>query len=255
MEDKIKEWLLKGGFPLEMRFTDSLLKKEFEVAQSVYYQDEDTDKFRETDIIASKYKRINKIWTHIAFVIECKKSTDKPWIVLKNDKVINHIGDELPVFKTRNCNEFIRILKKDNHYKSDLFFKNDRSIGYSVQTAFNNGTDKSFEAIQSVTKACEYFSNKLNERRNTAAFYFPVILIEGRLFEGQLQNKEVKIEEVQNSEVLITRSFHKHGNSHLMIFDGSNLDNVADKLNKLAESFFKEYEETLYDSLETYSDY
>ena len=79
-----------------------------------------------------------------------------------------------------------------------MFFKNNRSIGYSVQTAFHKGVDKSYEAVQSVTKACEYFSQKINERKNTCAFYFPILLIEGRLFEGKLANDEIEIEEVKN---------------------------------------------------------
>ncbi|MFB9053934.1 hypothetical protein ACFFVB_12680 [Formosa undariae] len=249
MEDKIKDWLLKGGFPLEMKFVNSLLKENFEVAQSVYYQDFETEKFRETDIIASKFEKINGTWTYITFVIECKKSYDKPWIVLKNDKLLNHIGDELPVYFTKNGNDFIKTINRQNNYKSDLFFKNNRSIGYSLQTAFHKGVDKSFEAVQSVTKACEYFSQKINERKNTCAFYFPIVLIEGRLFEGKLANDEIEIEEVQNSEVLITRSFHKYGNSHLLIFESSDLDAVTDRLKKLTEKFFEEYKESLKETI------
>jgi hypothetical protein len=249
MEDKIKDWLLKGGFPLEMKIVNSLLKEGFEVAQSVYYQDFETNKFRETDIIASKYKRINNTWIHITFVIECKKSNDKPWIVLKNDKILNHIAEELPVYYTKNGDYFIKSINGKENYKSDLFFKNKRSIGYSIQTAFHKGVDKSYEAVQSVTKACEYFSQKINERKNVCAFYFPILLIEGRLFEGKLANDEIEIEEVKNSEVLITRSFHKYGNSHLMIFESSDLDLVTLKLKKLAEKFFKEYEETLNETI------
>ena len=141
MKEKIKDWLLKGGFPLEMKFSNSLLKNNFEVAQSVYYQDHESGKFREIDIIASICEKINDIYTHITFVIECKKS-DKPWIVLKNDKLLNHINDELPIYHTRNGLFFLSSLYKNNGFKSDLLFKNNRSIGYSIQIALNNGLDR-----------------------------------------------------------------------------------------------------------------
>ncbi|NOQ75965.1 MAG: hypothetical protein GQ574_28420 [Crocinitomix sp.] len=245
MKKKIKDWLLLGGFPLEMKFADSLLKKEFQVAQSVYYKDAETEKFRETDIIANKYEKINDTWVFITFVIECKKSTDKPWIVLKNDQISNHIEEILPVYHTKNGDEFLKSLGKKDVYKSDLFFKNSRSIGYSLQIAFEKGKDRSYEAIQSVSKAVEYFSQKVNDRKNTCAFYFPILLVEGKLFEGKIANNEIEIEEVDNSEILIARSFHEHGNSHILIFKSSDLDAVALKLNGLALTFFKKYREIL----------
>ena len=250
MEEKIKEWLQKGGFPLEMKCTNSLLKNAFVVAQSVYYQDAETAKFRETDIIASKFREINGTWTHITFVIECKKTPNKPWVILKNDKLINHINEDLPVYYTRNCKRFIHEISKEDVYKSELFFKNERSLGYSIQTAFaNKGVDRSYEAIQSVTKASEYFSEKINSRSNICAFYFPIIIIEGKLFEGKLNDDEIEIEEVNNSEVLITRSFHDFGNSHIRIFESSDLDFVSGRLNDLAEKFFQEYKKHLEDSI------
>ncbi|AFL81909.1 hypothetical protein Aeqsu_2451 [Aequorivita sublithincola DSM 14238] len=249
MEEKIKEWLLKGGFPLEMKLANSLINHGFEVAQSVYYQDFDTEKYRETDIIASKFEKINNIWTHITFVIECKKSTDKPWIVLKNHKLMNHLSDELPVYFTNHTSIFLKNLNENKSFKSDLFFKNSRNIGYSIQTAFNNGPDKSYEAIQSVTKACEYFSQKLNERKNTAAFYFPVICIDGNLFEGQIAENDISLKEVKKSEVLITRSFHKYGNSHILIFESSDLDKISNDLYKLGIEFFRKYKKLLAENI------
>ena len=105
---------------------------------------------------------------------------------------------------------------------------------------------ESYEAVQSVTKACEYFSQKVNERKNICAFYFPIILIEGKLFEGQLSvDNDISIQEVRNTEVLVTRSFHQYGNSHILIFDSSNLDQISQELNDLATEFFEKYNRLL----------
>ena len=244
MEEKIKAWLLNSGFPLEMRISNALLKRNFDVAQSVYYQDPESGKYRETDVIATKFKIINGTWIHLTFVIECKRSKDKPWVILKNDKLMNHLGDMLPLYSTTNTLSFLNSLNQQQ-YKSDLLFKKNRSIGYSIQTAFNNGSDRSYEAIQSVTKACEYFSQNINNRKNISAFYFPIILIEGIIFESQLLDDEIELKQVNDSEVLVTRSFHKYGNSHIKIFDDSNLNIVAEKLHNLTYNFFEKYDELI----------
>lgn len=244
MKDKIKDWLLKGGLPLEMKFSRALLKGGFEVAQSVYYRDPETDKFRETDIVASKYERINETWIHLTFVIECKKSTDKPWVILKNERLSNSIDNLLPIYHTDNASNFINASNK-NEYKSPLLFRNDRNLGYSVQTAFNNGSDRSYESIQSVTKACEYFAHKVSQRSKVCAFYFPVVLVDGTLCEASYLEEEIEIDEVNYSEILITRSFHEFGNAHIHIFDNSNLKEVVKRLDNLSNEFFAKYKHLL----------
>ncbi len=245
MKDKIRDWLLKGGLPLEMKFSRELLKGGFEVAQSVYYRDHETEKYRETDIVASKYERINETWIHITFVIECKKSNDKPWVVLKNEGLSNHIENLLPIYHTNNASNFINACSNESEYKSPLIFRNDRSLGYSIQTAFNVGSDRSYESIQSVTKACEYFSQKVSQRKKVCAFYFPVILVDGKLCEASYQEEEIEIAEVNYSEILITRSFHEYGNSHIHIFDNSTLEEVVKKLDNLSNDFFAKYNHLL----------
>ncbi|WP_312356464.1 hypothetical protein [Empedobacter sp.] len=49
---KIKEWINKNGYPLEM-YTSRIFKNNgFNVAQSLYYKDISTEKYREIDILA-----------------------------------------------------------------------------------------------------------------------------------------------------------------------------------------------------------
>lgn len=244
MEDKIISWISKGGFPLEMRLSKALSGGGFDVVQSVYYRDEESNKYRETDIVASKYIKLKNRWIHVTFIIECKKITDKPWVVFKNKELSNISNNKLPVYHTENAFAFFENTENEGEFKSDLLYKNNRDLGYSVQTAFNPGVDKSYESIQSVTKACEYFSNKLNERRQVSSFYFPVIVVEGKLFEAFYSN-EIEVNEVNESELLITRSFHKYGSAHIRIFNNNDLDYLTAKLDKFTSEFFEEYKDLL----------
>ncbi|RLD00721.1 MAG: hypothetical protein DRI65_16200, partial [Chloroflexota bacterium] len=49
---KIKAWLNKHGYPLEMEIARAMQSVEFSVVQSEYIEDSDTGILRETDIVA-----------------------------------------------------------------------------------------------------------------------------------------------------------------------------------------------------------
>lgn len=71
--DKIKEGILKSGFPLEMEIIKKLRKLDWFTTFGHFYTDFETGKVREMDIVAVKV--INSI--KIELYIECKKSADK----------------------------------------------------------------------------------------------------------------------------------------------------------------------------------
>jgi len=251
IKTKIVDWIKKGGFPFEMKVAKSFIKAGFDVGQSVYYMDVESEKFRETDIIATKSKLINNVWVNIAFVIECKSTTEKPWVVLINDG-LKYYHDELPIFITKNGLKFLNATKKNEEFKSDFLFRNTRKIGYSLITAFNKeGKEPSYEAIQSLTKACEYFvMESSNKRDYQLNIYLPIIIVEGLLFNATLsENEEIQIEQVDNSEFQITRSFHSFGDANLRIFDYSNLDQTADELLRQCNELYEMYSKILIDNV------
>lgn len=248
---KILDWIKKGGFPLEMKVAKSFIKAGFDVVQSVYYMDIESEKLRETDIIATKSLLINRVWVNIAFVIECKSTLEKPWVILINDG-LKYYHDELPIYITNNGRKFIEATKKNDEYRSDFLFRNRRKIGYSLVTAFNKeGKEPSYEAIQSLTKACEYFMKESNNKRDYQMnIYLPIVIVEGLLFNATLaQNEEIQIEQVNNSEIQITRSFHSFGDANLRIFDHSDLDNTADILFRQCNELFEKYSQLLTDNV------
>ena len=254
VKTKIEEWIKKGGFPLEMKVARAFINAGFDVSQSVYYMDSESEKFRETDIIATKTNLINGVWVNIVFVIECKSSVDKPWVVLINDG-IKYYHEDLPVYITKNGIKFLKATKTNEEFKSDFLFRNSRQIGYSLITAFNkDGKEPSYEAIQSLTKACEYFIKECNNKRDYQFnIYLPVIIIEGMLFNAILTEKEeMQIEQVDKSEFQITRSFHSFGNANLLIFDHSDLDKTALSLMIQCEAIYENYSKLLNENISRY---
>lgn len=244
VEAKLKNWISKGGFPLEMRVADAFSDKGFTVSQSVYYRDPDSNKFRESDVVAFTYKYINGLWFTITFVIECKLIAEKPWVILVNDRNTASPEADLPLYMTSNFRNAYDEIKASHKFKSPLLFKNSRKFGYSVVTAFNtNGADRSFEALQSVTKACEHFVSSISKSdRRVESIYYPIIIVDGSLFTARRTREDsIEIESVTKHELLISRSFHEFGNSYVQIFDASDLDGVAKYLKRISLDFFRNY--------------
>src|SRR5262245_42801945 len=87
LEEKIRDWLNKGGFPLEMRIADAFSKNHFRVIQSEYYTDVNTGAPREIDVYASIQENVEDTFARLAAVIECKSDTTKPWVVFTSNRV------------------------------------------------------------------------------------------------------------------------------------------------------------------------
>lgn len=76
--DGIRDWMMKGGRPLEMQVAAEFSRFCHAVEQSAFYTDSDSDKPREIDVVA------NYIYAREysgSVVIECK-SKSQPFIVL-----------------------------------------------------------------------------------------------------------------------------------------------------------------------------
>jgi hypothetical protein len=77
LTNKIKEGLIKSGFPLEMKIGSTLDKNQWANSIGSLYKDFETDKMREIDLSADK--SLNGFAVHLN--IACKKSTEKQIIL------------------------------------------------------------------------------------------------------------------------------------------------------------------------------
>jgi len=81
LASRIRSWLGEQGYPLELRVAHAFQSAGFEVSSSEYYNDPDEGKPREIDVIASMSAFVCGISIQIAFMIECKSSKKKPWVL------------------------------------------------------------------------------------------------------------------------------------------------------------------------------
>lgn len=84
LQASVQEWLEAQGYPLEMRTAAAFRLAGFRAVQGVYYQDPETDAWREIDVVAD----IPEVYrsARIVFVAECKSSRDKPWLLFTSPK-------------------------------------------------------------------------------------------------------------------------------------------------------------------------
>lgn len=45
-EGSLKKWILRNGYPFEMKVANLFQKKDFKITQSILYKDIDTNKYR-----------------------------------------------------------------------------------------------------------------------------------------------------------------------------------------------------------------
>lgn len=189
---KIKTWLLEQGFPFEMHVASVLVKSDFQVIQSKIFNDPETGVKREIDIVATLQDTSG--FLSINFVIECKK-TSSPWIVFSSkDTLSTYNYHHTFGFRTKYARKLF--LKHDNddfeamRKEIPWYWNYDKRIGYSAIQAFTQGKDSSFVAQMSALKAS--YSLRNDEDKGTVdmiSIYFPIVLLEGDLFEAYLNEK------------------------------------------------------------------
>ena len=80
LKNKVTAWIETQGYPLEMRVASALREVGFDVSQGEYYDDPETQTAREIDVVAVKGDDYGLL--EVSIVVECKKSADKPWVLL-----------------------------------------------------------------------------------------------------------------------------------------------------------------------------
>lgn len=218
IEDKILGWLNKNGYPLEMRIARDLIINEFDVTQSHFYKDFETNEPREIDVIGRLYDHVeSKSYVAIAeletFVeVECK-STSKPWVVFRESK------SELRTWNIEQalCNEAGKklLLRSAKYVNSTILVQSGSIAGHGVAQAFGGGEDTPYKAVMSALKAAEAKArdslalesknkeNNKNTDMSLSNIVIAAVAISSPLFECRINdNGEMELKRVENSALV-----------------------------------------------------
>jgi hypothetical protein len=218
LKTKVTSWLNGQGYPLEMRVASTLQKDGFRVVQSEYFADPDTGVSRELDVAAFKQIEIENVLFRVSLLIECKHSTDKPWLLFSSDKT--RLADPARVAQ-RAANSlgghFLREVCQSTDVQSLSLFSLPKRPAYGVTQALTTGKDVCYSAVTSVSKAALATVAELDERKETekknlrmlrrtsgiCSIVFPVVVVEGKLFEVFLDDStNVVVDDVDNGTLL-----------------------------------------------------
>ncbi|HJQ26884.1 MAG TPA: hypothetical protein VKA60_23420 [Blastocatellia bacterium] len=207
--ENIREWIEKQGYPLEMFAAQILSNLGFDVSQSAYYTDTETGKHREIDVIASVTETINSKYLKFSLVLECKFSREKPWLLFASEKNKISFND---LMRNRAANRpGITVSSKLAGFPEleeyGLLARSARPA-YSATQAFTSGKDVTYEACLAAATAAVALVKESNEKQSLSYYpelIFPVVLLDGKLFEIYLdQSNETSVAEL-SSGVLVWR--------------------------------------------------
>jgi hypothetical protein len=191
LKDKVSEWLGKGGYPLEMRVAQRLQRAGFGVVQSEYYEDPESGKWRETDVIAYEHHQGKTCRAIFSLVVECKSAKDKPWVLFT---ATDPYPKQLSVSRrasTEVGRSVLNILSLNGELRRSALFAVPERPGYGLTIALrNNEQDAAYEALQSVCKAALGIVARHGAiaTENILPFAWPVIVINAPLFESYLDS-------------------------------------------------------------------
>lgn len=240
LKTKIAGWLETQGYPVEMTVARAFRERSFRVHQSHFFIDPNTSKRREIDVLVTRQGDIDGRIIRVVFVIECKKSPDKPWVVFTDSSI--RLTDSSRVCQ-RAASPFGKKLLTAAFATDPLFaetglFAIPKRPGYAVKTAFvddkKDGEDSAYYVISKVATATSALTKLLNQAP-LAAVFFPIVVLDGHLFDCHLGHDGKTVVEELSRAVLLWRNpvvAMPHTIIHLVTL--SELNSLVDDADKTA---------------------
>ncbi|MGA9363880.1 MAG: hypothetical protein WBW16_05865 [Bacteroidota bacterium] len=212
LKENIQKEISKTGFPLEMYVLDLCSKKNTGRMPNVRYMSGDT--LREIDLYCffeeiklSPKKNETLQHTITSLLIECKKSHDKPWVFFSSS--IHQGRDRIPFMKYVSDFDDYFIREKSSYFMSEIYENLkylstwDKGIRQCITyfEAFKSQSSppEIYKAIDSVLSFLSYkrkFFLKIKRKHGClSCFFFPVVVLDGLLFEAYLDGEQVVVTE------------------------------------------------------------
>ena len=239
LSQRLREWLEKSGYPLEMETASALRGAGFDITPSYIYTDQETGKGREIDVLATTHDRIGLL--HVAFLIECKSSSH-PWIIFKSKDSESSYSplSALGLYSDTARAAASRLVTSSNAIRW-FTYRSDR-CGYGLRQAFGGENDSAFAASVSVIKATSAILSLPRLASPRIVFAFPIIVVDAPIFECTLSDKkELDLSQVEQSSFTfsqhtpnqtpcVIRVVHKAALNHFASFAREFSDSLKNEL-------------------------
>lgn len=249
IEDKISDWMAEQGYPLEMAVAQAFKRSMEFVVQSDFYLDPDENKYREIDVVAIKSAHVNNQQLQIIFPIECKQSKKYPWVVFKSETFPLNLQFTLSQrIGTPKATQFLKAHANDKDIEYLDFFSVPGRTAYGITQALSKGKDVPYTAIMSAIKYSVAHENKITSiqkgiKPNLHALLFPIVVIEGRLFESFLDyNGNMKVTEIDHANLYWRNPVAGQPYSIVRISTLKDLSNLVSAVEMVARTLAMKFE-------------
>jgi hypothetical protein len=188
---KVGDWLNRQGYPLEFSTAAAFHQAGFRTHQGLYV--DDSESAREIDVVATQDLKSGRSLIRVEFVIECKWSADKPWVVFASKH--SRMAKSACVAQTLGSRAGRAVLwakAGDDALHSIGIFDTPVLPGFGGRQAFSENRDVVFDALKSVaslshSRAVEYDRNASSpsDHLDFVVVIVPVVVLKGRLFVAQ----------------------------------------------------------------------
>ena len=217
VKEYLKKEIIKTGYPLEVQIISFLRNSDWVALPQDYFFDDDSKTERNIDVFATPMPRsirggdltnpFKPFTLNWFLAIECKK-TIRNWVFFPIPEiVISCTGQYVDFLEAGNGVSFLDevIPYRFGHYGR---FKEVAST-YAI---FPEGKDEIFEAQMQLLKYISYQKAqrmrewKLEAQSKVMEFWFPIIVLEGLIWEARISNNQINVEP---SEHVILQTSHR----------------------------------------------
>lgn len=215
LSSKVLNWLERTGFPLEMRVAEAARRsRPLFVRQSSNYVDPSSGVVRETDVVVGWRDPNLQHACHVYLVLECK-AKPAPWVIfddggLPKDDADRRLG--WTVQRTPRERGTVReAYVKDEVFSGDTLFRPSRVRHGVLEVTFadskSHERNPAWDAVRSCVAAAHgvlaEFDTRQIQQNSAVLLGIPVVVTSGKLFRAFLQDGELKVEEVDEAELLV----------------------------------------------------
>jgi hypothetical protein len=260
LESKIKSWLDDQGYPLEMRVACAFRRAGFRVLQSEYYADPTSGVQREIDVVAHVDRRFEKLLVRIEFVVECKSSKSKPWVMFcaSDQRLANPARVAQRTASEIGSDALLSLAQRKDVQDLDLFSVA-HPPAYGITQAFTSGADVAYAALTTVAAAAAAAAIEADQYSKLASPFakivFPAIAIEGKLFSCVLQDDaSISVSESQHGTLLWRNQFAGEPHTIVTLLVDGELSDFAGRAFIAASKFLSLCESEMLESLHGWND-
>jgi hypothetical protein len=146
------------GYPTEFRAASLFQRHGFAASQGHYVEGANEELKREIDVLASATIPTEFRFLRISYVVECKWSADKPWIIFTSPtKIMAPSALIAQTISSKLGAAALWIAAGSETLSRLATFSTPKRGGFGGRQAFSKGSDQFYSAVQSVTSnACQY---------------------------------------------------------------------------------------------------